>query len=204
MSLHNYLITEGITTARRDAVGGIEGFCQQVPEQIRDLIELTNKRGINIMEIGFNAGHSSEVFLATNPSSSVTSFDIGTHYYLGVAKGFIDKQFSGRHTLIIGDSTISVPTFIKKYHTVFDFIFIDGGHSYEVALSDVSNCFHLADSNTIVAIDDVMFNEAYSNSATVGPTKAWDEFVKTGRIVEIGRKEYTSTGRGMVWGKYLK
>jgi hypothetical protein len=38
-----------------------EGYSQQVPQQVKDLI--TNKPNLNMMEIGFNAGHSAEVFL---------------------------------------------------------------------------------------------------------------------------------------------
>ena len=39
-----------------------EGYCQLCPPQVEDLVNLTNKPNINIMEIGFNAGHSAEVF----------------------------------------------------------------------------------------------------------------------------------------------
>ena len=40
-----------------------EGYSQQVKQQVIDLIELTNKPNLQVMEIGFNAGHSAEVFL---------------------------------------------------------------------------------------------------------------------------------------------
>ena len=30
-----------------------EGYSQQLPEQVKDLISLTNKPNINVMEIGF-------------------------------------------------------------------------------------------------------------------------------------------------------
>ena len=32
-----------------------EGYSQQVGQQVEDLINLTNKPNINVMEIGFNA-----------------------------------------------------------------------------------------------------------------------------------------------------
>ena len=75
------------------------------------------------MEIGFNAGHSSELFLKYT-SAHVTSFDLGEHPYVSHAKEYIDA-YPGRHSLIIGDSTVTVPKCIGKY----DIIFIDGGHS---------------------------------------------------------------------------
>ena len=41
-----------------------EGNSEQVPGQMEDLINLTNKPNIKIMmEIGFNAGNSAELFL---------------------------------------------------------------------------------------------------------------------------------------------
>lgn len=40
-----------------------EGFSQQKPQQVYDLISLTNKPNLNIMEIGFHAGHSADLFL---------------------------------------------------------------------------------------------------------------------------------------------
>ena len=45
----------------------IEGHSQQVPQQIHLLKQFCKiKRIKNIMEIGFNAGHSSEIFLEYN------------------------------------------------------------------------------------------------------------------------------------------
>ena len=54
-----------------------EGNCQENPQQIDDLINLTSKSVVNIMEIGFNAGHSAEVFLKNNNELFLTSFDLG-------------------------------------------------------------------------------------------------------------------------------
>ena len=76
------------------------------------------------MEIGFNAGHSAELFLKYT-SAHVTSFDLGDHPYVTHAKEYIDAYYPGRHSLILGDSTVTVPKCIGKY----DIIFIDGGHS---------------------------------------------------------------------------
>jgi hypothetical protein len=59
-----------------------ESYSQQCPEQEQDLIELTSKTNLNVMEIGFNAGHSAELFLENNKTLTLTSFDIGTQPYL--------------------------------------------------------------------------------------------------------------------------
>jgi hypothetical protein len=38
------------------------------------------------LEIGFNAGHSAEVFLKNNKDLILTSFDLGEHNYVTTAK----------------------------------------------------------------------------------------------------------------------
>ena len=86
-------------------------------------------------------------------SAHVTSFDLGEHPYVTHAKEYIDAYYPGRHSLILGDSTVTVPKCIGKY----DVIFIDGGHDYEVASADLQNAKKLARKNTIV-MDDTMYS----------------------------------------------
>ena len=42
---------------------------------LKDIVQ--KKSVINILEIGFNGGHSSELFLQCNNNTNVVSFDIG-------------------------------------------------------------------------------------------------------------------------------
>lgn len=179
-----------------------EGYSQQCPEQVKRLIELTAKPNIRVMEIGFNAGHSAEVFLSNNPTLDLTSFDLGIHTYVLPAKQFIDAAFPGRHTLILGDSTKSLPKFIRDYpNTKYDVIFIDGGHDYPIAYSDLTHCMQLAHSNTIVILDDVVYTPELEAEWTKGPKQSWDEYKESDKIIQKGAEEY-GLGRGMTWGKY--
>lgn len=192
MSITHFLVINGFYT--------FEGHSQQIPQQAADLIELSKESNINVMEIGFNAGHSAEIFLRNNSNLLLTSFDLGAHDYTPVAKTYIDTVYPNRHTLILGDSTETVPEYIKNnVNKKFDIIFIDGGHSYAVANADVENCMKLAHKNTIVIIDDTFYSERYEH--TIGPTTTWIEHLNKGKIAEINRVEY-SNGRGMSWGKY--
>src|SRR5262245_15225471 len=119
-----------------------EGHIGQLPDQRRDLLQYVARPGVrSIMEIGFNAGHSSELFLRFNETAHVTSFDLGEHRYVLAAKTYLDRRFHARHTLVLGDSTQTIPRFPAE--SPFDLIFIDGGHSYEVAKADLLNCRRL-------------------------------------------------------------
>ena len=57
----------------------------------------------NILEIGFNAGHSSELFLDTNPNSIVTNIDIGYWYYCKFGIKYLEK-YPNRFQIILKDS----------------------------------------------------------------------------------------------------
>jgi predicted O-methyltransferase YrrM len=182
---------------------GYEGYSQQIPDQVATLRTLLKeKKPKRILEIGFNAGHSAEVFLSTDAGVHLLSFDLGHVPAVNVGKAFIDAHFPLRHTLIIGDSTGSVPAFTRLYPDAkFDLIFIDGGHQYEVAKADIENCMKLADAQAIVAVDDTIFTASREKPYTVGPTKAWLEALQERKVTELGRQEY-AIGRGMVWGRY--
>lgn len=176
-----------------------EGYCQQVPKQIENLKNLV-KNATNILEIGFNAGHSSEIFL-THSIANIVSFDLGDHHYVIDGKQYIDMKFPKRHTLILGNSHNTIPSFKKMSNTKFDFLFIDGDHSYEGAFQDLLDCQQIAESGAIVVFDDVVYNSDYDRSWTIGPKKAWKDMISMGKIEELGYFEY-DVGRGMVYGKY--
>jgi FkbM family methyltransferase len=207
----------------------IEGGSFQIRAQVARLREFVAKRQPkSIMEIGFNGGHSALLFLSiTPPETKVVSFDLGEYAYVFAAKRYIDSVFPGRHTLVTGDSTTTIPNYeeqvahrLKIKETApplkFDLIFIDGGHQDDIPLKDILNSQRLArDDKTIVAIDDICRNPSRHAHYTVEPTKAWDQMVITGVITEHGFDDYYEImtknnengvdgckARGMAWGEY--
>jgi len=188
-----------ITTFLRNR--GFTEFERQ-SQQVTDLIKLTSKPNIRVMEIGFNAGYLAEVFLKSNNTLRLTSFDSGVRDYVTHAKEFIDLYYPTRHQLILGDSKDTVPQFSRDNPNVkFDFIFIYRDN-YVTARQDVANCRAFAHSETIVALDDTLYKAQVVLDYNRGPRVT--EPAKQGTVSKfaIQRKEY-SGGRGMSWGKYM-
>lgn len=104
----------------------------------------------NIMEIGFNAGHSCLLYLLSNPSSKVTIFDICSHKYTMPCFNYLQQKFPNRLQIFPGDSTVTIPKYIKlNPNDKFDLIHIDGCHKIEVATQDFYNSLKIA-SNIII------------------------------------------------------
>ena len=110
---------------------------------------------VDILEIGFNAGHSALLYLIANPYSKIHFFDLGEHDYSRKCFAYLDSVFPNRLTVTWGDSTVTVPAYPAS---VFDFIHIDGGHTRIVAESDFHNCRHFANPETLLMIDDYDHN----------------------------------------------
>jgi predicted O-methyltransferase YrrM len=131
---------------------------QQVQLHPDDEIEVIINKGPripfkNVMEIGFNAGFSALLMLVTNPNVKITCYDLGEHKYTISCYEVLKQLFQDRINIIIGDSTITLKTDNNKY----DLIHIDGGHSTEVATSDIINSYRLSKKGTILIMDDYDF-----------------------------------------------
>ena len=87
---------------------GLFNTSTRTSQIIKKILENNNIK--NILEIGFNAGHSSCLFLEFNKNCNVLSFDIGLHDYFKVGIEYIREKFNSRNYLfIIGNSNITVP-----------------------------------------------------------------------------------------------
>ena len=77
------------------------------------------------------------------------------------------KKFENNVEILKGDSKVIIPSIDL---TDIDYVFIDGGHSYETVKNDLNNCKTIIDNNGIVLCDD------YNLSYAPGVKEAIDEF----------------------------
>lgn len=108
-------------------------------------------KGTDIMEVGFNAGFSAVLCLMSNPNLHLLGVDLGEHDYAKKCAEIIQNDFPSRVTVLFGDSRTTLPTLLSK---TFDMIHIDGGHSEEVARSDVGIGIKLLKPTSYFLLDD--------------------------------------------------
>ena len=144
----------------------------------------------NIMEIGFNAGHSSLLYLLSNPNSKLTIFDLCEHKYTMPCFKYLQSVFPNRLEIIPGDSTKTIPHYYKSNpHTKFDLIHIDGGHFGDIPNKDFYNSLNLA-SDVIIWDDtqieslDKLFNN-YINKGLIYEIFLYKTFVYQHRICRV-------------------
>jgi predicted O-methyltransferase YrrM len=152
-TIHNICLNCGET---------IEGNCFYEHGTLNRIIEFIPKQmnhltlgavSNNILEIGFNAGHSTLLYLTSNPNSKITSFDLCEHSYTLPCLEYLQKHFPNRINFVCGDSTQTLPEYIRNNPSHrFDLIHIDGGHDKEIAEKDFMNCYEIA--SNIIIFDD--------------------------------------------------
>lgn len=123
-----------------------------------------NKNIKNVMEIGFNSGFSTLLMLISNPNINISCFDLGEHKYTIPCYEKLKETFGDRINITIGDSTQTLQTVNNNY----DLIHIDGGHSTEVATSDIINSYRLSKKGTILIMDDYDFHNLHN---------LWDSYI---------------------------
>jgi len=117
-----------IPLLQEEHVAGCQLLCSR-----ETLIEKMKKGG-KVAEIGVQAGNFSDCILKKNSPNELHLFDISlTHY--GIADRFVRQIEEGTVSLHEGDSSTELAKLPDNY---FDFIYIDGDHSYEGVSRDIA------------------------------------------------------------------
>lgn len=133
----------------------------------------------NVMEIGFNSGFSALLILLTNPNVKLSCFDLGEHSYTLPCYLKLKETFGDRISFTQGDSTQTLTTESTKY----DVIHIDGGHSTEVAKSDICNSYRLSKPGSVMVMDDYDFANLH---------ELWDFYIDLYKLSPLNINTYAS------------
>lgn len=128
------------------------------PQKQQFIERLANYPSIQtVAEIGFNGGHSAEVFFTQLKNLKFfASFDINKWPYTPHAVEYFQGKYGNRFFFVEGDSLFTVPLFANHFiDRKFDLIYIDGCHQLEWVVGDIRNARAFAHSETILWIDDV-------------------------------------------------
>ncbi len=193
--------------------GGIVFFPYKLPA-MRSLLELLLDRRnpdspFQVCEVGFNMGHSSLFWLLQSPTVSVRAFDIGMHDYAHRASSYLSSRFGALRLssgVIFGDSRETLPLHqlaVRRGELPpCDLVFIDGGHSFEVAKSDILNFRGAVSDDHILIVDDIDGDEV---------ERAWNWALSDGIIEEIGEifednfyVDARNSRSSLVYGVYRK
>jgi predicted O-methyltransferase YrrM len=150
-----------------------------------------NKNIKNVMEIGFNAGFSTLLMLLTNSNMRINCFDLGEHKYTIPCYEKLKETFGERINIIIGDSTKTLLNVTDMY----DLIHIDGGHTTEVAESDIINSYRLSKKGTILIMDDYNFGNLHY---------LWDNYIIKYNLKNLNINVYNSPHHDIKYVSVIK
>ena len=138
-----------------------------------------------IIEIGFNAGHSSLLMLSAHPSVQIIAFDLCEHSYTQPCFQVLAAAFPGRIQLIAGKSQQTLPRWARDSELRADLLHIDGDHDPQAARTDLQNAKQVARDGAWVVFDDTCFS----------PLKAvWAEALDT-QLLQMSTVEFCPTNR---------
>jgi len=121
----------------------------------------------NIIEIGYNAGHSALLICQNSPVDNLYIFDINTHHYTIPNYNVFKNAYPDKNIVFTEGSTIdTLKPFMDAYDgELFDFVEVDGGHTTDLVLNDVYSTWNKIRSGGIIYIDD--YNASRFNSPEV-------------------------------------
>jgi|688.fasta_scaffold34957_7 predicted O-methyltransferase YrrM len=171
MNLHECL--KKLSIENKEDHDGLEGniytydgmnTVERMKDKMINLFYLAKECTNDILEIGFNAGNSSLIFLLANPNVKIHAIDLCCHAYVQPCVDFLNELFNNRVILYRGDSLQIVPELDRSLSDTISLYHIDGYHALEGIQGDMKNCYDLAKNGAFLVVDDVhivdILNEA--------------------------------------------
>jgi hypothetical protein len=148
------------------------GWFESRQEKLKELI--INLYPTNLIEIGFNMGHSCKLICDTISELKDNNdnyarrevnfyvFDIG--YYGCVESNFniLQEYYQSKNIklyLIMGASENTIKPFLNEVGDIFDFIEIDGSHTADGVYGDIMNTYKMIKSGGVIYVDDYKSTE---------------------------------------------
>eukprot|EP01006_Ploeotia_vitrea_P057166 TRINITY_DN68156_c5_g1_i20.p1 TRINITY_DN68156_c5_g1~~TRINITY_DN68156_c5_g1_i20.p1 ORF type:complete len:312 (-),score=22.12 TRINITY_DN68156_c5_g1_i20:138-1073(-) len=166
----------------------IEGHTGQNYLATKCLRALSNGYPVSwVVDIGFGAGHSTATWLSNGnlTQTRVLCFDLCENPYAPTMDGLLAATNPLKHTLVCGDTQVSIPTWIAHNSHLFQkfsLIHIDGGHRHGVPQRDLENVIVLAKQGAFV-----VFSECHMGDVHM----AWNAFVSTPQHVSAKVRQYS-------------
>ncbi len=107
-----------------------------------------------VLDIGFNAGHSSLLALSSSSNTNILAIDIAEHSYANDCAMLIAQSFPERFKILWGDSRSLLWSLDGTLIHEIDLVHIDGGHSLDVFSSDLNWFVTKAKIGTKLIVDD--------------------------------------------------
>ena len=137
----------------RQSSGDLKEFIRLCPWETECLYQYSSMSSKGIVEIGRFNGGSALLFSLSNPSVDIVSIDIAPQDDRRLEEIF-KKLDTGSNVRLVVDDASSFSRSSAIADITFDFLFIDGDHSYEGCLADIQNFYpHLQVGGLVVFHD---------------------------------------------------
>jgi hypothetical protein len=114
---------------------------------------------------------------------------------------YVKERFPGRFELVLGDSTDTVPNYMKTFPNFrCNVIHVDGGHSDPVPLSDLNSFFPVSNTTwSYLLIDNANIDTLSQYSLGLDTSKAYLQMINDGLVVHEICYESPPSGQQVWW-----
>ena len=127
-------------------------------------------------------------------------FDIGKRKCARPMAKYLTSKYADRLNVTWGDSTETLPQFIKQNPNIrCDIMLIDGGHIFKVAASDMKNFKLMASASKNIIFMDNYPDRRFQNKLS----RVWEMEKRKGGLLEIFRCHYKNYKSGFTFGRFM-